>query len=114
MENVPESVQINLQPPGKSAGASPAPGPARRDFVLWSLFNSMFCNILCLGFVALVFSVKVRRRSPPAPLPGSGVPPAALLPRRGSPTPSLCPAVSHPVLLCPSLSLPAPACPRPL
>ncbi|KFQ95871.1 Interferon-induced transmembrane protein 3, partial [Nipponia nippon] len=40
----------------------PEPVPAPRDFVLWSFFNAMFCNPLCLGFVALVFSIKSRDR----------------------------------------------------
>uniref|UniRef100_A0A674JCQ9 Uncharacterized protein n=1 Tax=Terrapene triunguis TaxID=2587831 RepID=A0A674JCQ9_9SAUR len=33
--------------------------PPPRDFVLWSLFNTVFCNVCCLGFLALVFSFKV-------------------------------------------------------
>ncbi|NWW53983.1 IFM3 protein, partial [Pedionomus torquatus] len=38
--------------------------PVRKpqDFVLWSLFNAMYCNPFCLGFIALVFSVKARDR----------------------------------------------------
>ncbi|XP_009999782.1 PREDICTED: interferon-induced transmembrane protein 3 [Chaetura pelagica] len=36
----------------------PVPNP--NDFVLWSFFNAMFCNPFCLGFIALVFSVKAR------------------------------------------------------
>ncbi|XP_020373094.1 dispanin subfamily A member 2b-like [Rhincodon typus] len=30
------------------------------DHVLWSLFNFVLCNFCCLGFLALVFSVKSR------------------------------------------------------
>ncbi|XP_048401154.1 dispanin subfamily A member 2b-like [Stegostoma tigrinum] len=30
------------------------------DHVLWSLFNFLHCNFCCLGFLALVFSVKSR------------------------------------------------------
>ncbi|KAJ1178349.1 hypothetical protein NDU88_003595 [Pleurodeles waltl] len=37
---------------------APPPG----DYVLWSLFNAMLCNFYCLGFAALVFSVKSRDR----------------------------------------------------
>ncbi|XP_019375404.1 PREDICTED: dispanin subfamily A member 2b-like [Gavialis gangeticus] len=33
-----------------------------RDFVLWSFFNTVFCNPCCLGFLALVFSIKARDR----------------------------------------------------
>ncbi|KAF1642991.1 Interferon-induced transmembrane protein 3, partial [Eudyptes chrysocome] len=40
--------------------AQPEPVPNTQDFVLWSFFNSMFCNPFCLGFIALVFSVKAR------------------------------------------------------
>lgn len=31
-----------------------------RDFVAWSFFNSLFFNVCCLGFIAFVFSIKVR------------------------------------------------------
>lgn len=34
--------------------------PPVRDHLIWSLFNTMYMNILCLGLIALVFSVKVR------------------------------------------------------
>ncbi|XP_020373093.1 dispanin subfamily A member 2b-like [Rhincodon typus] len=33
-----------------------------RDHFLWSIFNFAFLNFCCLGFVALVFSVKSRDR----------------------------------------------------
>ncbi|NXP54485.1 IFM3 protein, partial [Heliornis fulica] len=38
----------------------PEPVPNSKDFVLWSFFNAMFCNPFCLGFIALIFSVKAR------------------------------------------------------
>ncbi|NWQ95021.1 IFM3 protein, partial [Burhinus bistriatus] len=38
------------------------PIPIPRDFVLWSFFNTMFCNPFCLGFIALIFSIKSRDR----------------------------------------------------
>ena len=31
----------------------------RRDHIVWSLFNTLFVNICCLGFVAFAYSVKV-------------------------------------------------------
>ncbi|XP_019375538.1 PREDICTED: interferon-induced transmembrane protein 3-like [Gavialis gangeticus] len=31
-----------------------------RDFVLWSFFNTIFCNPCCLGFLVFVFSSKAR------------------------------------------------------
>ncbi|NXX10755.1 IFM3 protein, partial [Podargus strigoides] len=40
----------------------PEPVPNPRDFVLWSFFNTIFCNALCLGFIALTYSVKARDR----------------------------------------------------
>ncbi|XP_067902873.1 dispanin subfamily A member 2b-like [Heterodontus francisci] len=33
-----------------------------RDHLLWSLFNFFYMNFCCLGFVALVYSVKSRDR----------------------------------------------------
>ncbi|XP_069480022.1 dispanin subfamily A member 2b-like isoform X2 [Ambystoma mexicanum] len=33
-----------------------------RDHIIWSIFNAMFMNFCCLGFLALVFSVKARDR----------------------------------------------------
>ncbi|NXX75059.1 IFM5 protein, partial [Urocolius indicus] len=39
----------------------PAPtAPLPRDHLLWSIFNTVYMNFCCLGFVALAFSVKVR------------------------------------------------------
>ncbi|XP_074951433.1 interferon-induced transmembrane protein 3-like [Phalacrocorax aristotelis] len=76
MENFPQTVSINMQPYGKNEAGSPAttfsptitasvqpqPSPNPQDFVLWSFFNAMFCNPFCLGFIALVFSIKARDR----------------------------------------------------
>ncbi|XP_069760318.1 dispanin subfamily A member 2b-like [Narcine bancroftii] len=31
-----------------------------KDYFLWSLFNVAYCNFCCLGFMALIFSVKAR------------------------------------------------------
>ncbi|NXS12243.1 IFM1 protein, partial [Neodrepanis coruscans] len=33
-----------------------------RDHLLWSVFNTLYGNVFCLGFLALVFSVKSRDR----------------------------------------------------
>jgi interferon induced transmembrane protein len=30
------------------------------DHVVWSLFNTLFMNFCCLGFIAYAYSVKVR------------------------------------------------------
>ncbi|XP_036900574.1 interferon-induced transmembrane protein 2-like, partial [Sturnira hondurensis] len=32
------------------------------DHIVWSLFNTLFFNVCCLGFVAFAFSVKSRDR----------------------------------------------------
>ncbi|GCC27083.1 hypothetical protein chiPu_0005504 [Chiloscyllium punctatum] len=36
--------------------------PLTRDYFVWSLFNSFYMNICCIGFLALTFSVKSRDR----------------------------------------------------
>ncbi|XP_053143435.1 dispanin subfamily A member 2b-like [Hemicordylus capensis] len=76
MQPAADSVCLNMQPyDGKAVHGGPAPPyayqPPRaayppieppRDFVLWSLFNFVFLNSCCLGFAALVFSIKSRDR----------------------------------------------------
>uniref|UniRef100_A0A8D0GTK3 Uncharacterized protein n=1 Tax=Sphenodon punctatus TaxID=8508 RepID=A0A8D0GTK3_SPHPU len=76
MDCNPQLVSINMQPydakqqgrsdpPYSCPELSPSLGfPVKqpRDFVLWSLFNTIFCDCCCLGFLALVFSVKARDR----------------------------------------------------
>ncbi|NWW97798.1 IFM5 protein, partial [Caloenas nicobarica] len=42
--------------------ADPVPPPPR-DHLVWSIFNTIYMNFCCLGFVALAFSVKVQRRA---------------------------------------------------
>ncbi|XP_072721812.1 interferon-induced transmembrane protein 5 [Ciconia boyciana] len=41
-----------------AGGTSPPP----RDHLVWSIFNTIYMNFCCLGFVALAFSVKARDR----------------------------------------------------
>ncbi|NXW58243.1 IFM5 protein, partial [Eurystomus gularis] len=36
--------------------------PPPRDHLIWSIFNTIYMNFCCLGFVALAFSVKARDR----------------------------------------------------
>ncbi|XP_029437919.1 dispanin subfamily A member 2b-like [Rhinatrema bivittatum] len=51
---------MNYQRLPEEGGPRP---PPPRDFVLWSLFNTIFLNYFCcLGYLALVFSVKARDR----------------------------------------------------
>ncbi|NXG44673.1 IFM5 protein, partial [Psilopogon haemacephalus] len=70
MENCPKPVSISMQPYDRNVAGSPAttfvqpqPVPNPRDFVLWSFFNTIFCNPFCLGFTALICSIKVRGKS---------------------------------------------------
>ncbi|XP_040985000.1 interferon-induced transmembrane protein 2-like isoform X2 [Aquila chrysaetos chrysaetos] len=105
MENFPQSVSINMQPYGRNRAGSPAtafgptitsfvqpePVPNPQDFVLWSFFNTLFGNFFCLGFVALIFSIKGRPSSFGAlgkGDPGNAVGPALLPRARASPEPS--------------------------
>ncbi|CAD7687183.1 unnamed protein product [Nyctereutes procyonoides] len=41
------------------------------DHVVWSLFNTIFLNWFCLGFVAFVYSVKARDRKMVGDLTGA-------------------------------------------
>lgn len=45
----------DLSPTVVTVGASAPP----RDHLIWSIFNTIYMNFCCLGFVALAFSVKV-------------------------------------------------------
>ncbi|CAN2391622.1 Interferon-induced transmembrane protein, partial [Pristimantis euphronides] len=36
--------------------------PPVRDHIIWSLFNTMYFNFCCLGFLAFIFSIKSRDR----------------------------------------------------
>lgn len=45
-----------------SSTADPVPPPPR-DHLVWSIFNTIYMNFCCLGFVALAFSVKVQAPS---------------------------------------------------
>uniref|UniRef100_A0A7M4EQH3 Interferon induced transmembrane protein 3 n=1 Tax=Crocodylus porosus TaxID=8502 RepID=A0A7M4EQH3_CROPO len=65
MEGSPCAVSIALVPYSPEWGKPTAPdsspwAPLPRDFVLWSFFNTVFCNPCCLGFLALAFSIKAR------------------------------------------------------
>ena len=49
--------------PAPSHKREPCPttlvAPPPRDHLVWSIFNTIYMNFCCLGFVALAFSVKV-------------------------------------------------------
>ncbi|XP_064019583.1 interferon-induced transmembrane protein 10-like [Pogoniulus pusillus] len=73
MEKFPKPVSITMQPydrnvagsaattfgPTTNASVHPRPASSPRDFVLWSFFNTIFCNPFCLGFIALICSIKM-------------------------------------------------------
>ncbi|XP_078077411.1 dispanin subfamily A member 2b-like [Mustelus asterias] len=42
-----------------------------RDHLLWSIFNFVYMNFCCLGFVALIYSVKARDRKVVGDVDGS-------------------------------------------
>ncbi|XP_069660531.1 dispanin subfamily A member 2b-like [Haliaeetus albicilla] len=54
MEGLPRSTVVSVEP------APPPPPP--RDHLAWSLCTTLYANVCCLGFMALVFSVKSRDR----------------------------------------------------
>ncbi|XP_074697821.1 interferon-induced transmembrane protein 5-like [Strix aluco] len=53
-----EDYPSHKREPSPAARASPPP----RDHLVWSLFNTIYMNFCCLGFVALAFSIKARDR----------------------------------------------------
>ncbi|KAF1582085.1 UNVERIFIED_CONTAM: Interferon-induced transmembrane protein 1, partial [Eudyptes pachyrhynchus] len=55
MEGLPRSTVVSVEP-------SPPPPPPPRDHLAWSFCTTLYANICCLGFMALVFSVKSRDR----------------------------------------------------
>ncbi|NWW97761.1 IFM2 protein, partial [Caloenas nicobarica] len=52
-EGLPPSIAVSVEPP---------PPPPPRDHLAWSLCTTIYGNVCCLGFLALVFSVKARDR----------------------------------------------------
>lgn len=54
-----------LPAPSRKREPAPADLSSRlpRDHLLWSIFNTIYMNLCCLGFAALAFSVKVRELS---------------------------------------------------
>ncbi|XP_009068121.1 PREDICTED: interferon-induced transmembrane protein 5, partial [Acanthisitta chloris] len=44
------------EPPAKRR--TPPTAPLPRDHLIWAIFNTLYMNFCCLGFVALAFAVK--------------------------------------------------------
>ncbi|XP_055670526.1 LOW QUALITY PROTEIN: interferon-induced transmembrane protein 5 [Falco peregrinus] len=61
-----------LPMPSHKREPSPTTSPLPRDHLIWSIFNTIYMNFCCLGFVALAFSVKVRAPSAGRPESGRG------------------------------------------
>eukprot|EP00079_Xenopus_tropicalis_P024689 XP_012817612.1 PREDICTED: dispanin subfamily A member 2b-like [Xenopus tropicalis] len=77
MEPPPSYVNQGFYPPrGGMTGFANAPAPqvhttlvniipgelSIRDHLPWSIFNTFYINFCCLGFIAVIFSVKSRDR----------------------------------------------------
>ncbi|XP_068117721.1 dispanin subfamily A member 2b-like [Hyperolius riggenbachi] len=63
----PHRVEVQVQNvysyPATSAVVTIAEDTSQvKDYVLWSIFSAIYLNICCLGFAALVHSVKARDR----------------------------------------------------
>ncbi|XP_030340931.1 dispanin subfamily A member 2b-like [Strigops habroptila] len=58
------SVALDMQglPPGAMVPLDSRPEPPPRDHLAWSLCTTLYANFCCLGFMALVYSVKSRDR----------------------------------------------------
>ncbi|XP_074086770.1 dispanin subfamily A member 2b-like [Macrotis lagotis] len=60
------SEEQNMRTPGQGPASTiisvPSYEDPPKDFFAWSVFNTLYMNFCCLGFMALVFSVKARDR----------------------------------------------------
>ncbi|XP_030416619.1 interferon-induced transmembrane protein 1-like [Gopherus evgoodei] len=65
-EHLKEEHEIGVVSPGSTVNAtviSMRPyEPQPRDHIIWSIFSTLYVNFCCLGFMALVFSIKARDR----------------------------------------------------
>ncbi|KAK2520503.1 dispanin subfamily A member 2b [Columba livia] len=59
-EPLPEAGEAEGLPPSVAVPVEPPPPP--RDHLAWSFCTTLYGNVCCLGFLALVFSVKSRDR----------------------------------------------------
>ncbi|NWV82185.1 IFM1 protein, partial [Dasyornis broadbenti] len=60
-EALPAGVNMEDLPRSTTVMVEETPKPPR-DHLVWSLFTTLYCNVCCLGLLALVFSVKSRDR----------------------------------------------------
>ncbi|XP_025937834.1 dispanin subfamily A member 2b-like [Apteryx rowi] len=61
-EVLKEGHDMEVLPRGAVAVPLPPAEPPPRDHLAWSLCSSLYANFCCLGFLALVFSIKSRDR----------------------------------------------------
>ncbi|XP_072721816.1 dispanin subfamily A member 2b-like [Ciconia boyciana] len=61
-EPLAEGPEAEAPPPSTVVSVEPPPPPPPRDHLAWSLCTTLYANVCCLGFLALVFSVKSRDR----------------------------------------------------
>ncbi|KAK4822354.1 hypothetical protein QYF61_013545 [Mycteria americana] len=59
-EPLAEGPEAEAPLPSTVVSVEPLPPPPPRDHLAWSLCTALYANVCCLGFLALVFSVKVR------------------------------------------------------
>ncbi|XP_032646169.1 dispanin subfamily A member 2b-like [Chelonoidis abingdonii] len=65
-EHLKEEHEIGMVPPGGTISSTVIGmhlyEPPPRDHIIWSIFSFLYVNFCCLGFMALVFSIKARDR----------------------------------------------------
>ncbi|NXH17294.1 IFM2 protein, partial [Bucco capensis] len=61
-EPLQEGLSMEGLPPSTVVMVEPSRALPPRDHLLWSLCTMLYGNVCCLGFMALVFSVKSRDR----------------------------------------------------
>ncbi|XP_033909254.1 interferon-induced transmembrane protein 5-like [Acipenser ruthenus] len=54
------SNSIPLNPPSSTVINVKSTPPPPKDHLLWSICNTLYMNFCCLGFLALIYSVKTR------------------------------------------------------
>ncbi|KAM6074863.1 dispanin subfamily A member 2b-like [Chlamydotis macqueenii] len=59
---LPEALDMEGLSRSSALPPEPPPPPPPRDHLAWSFCTALYANVCCLGFLALVFSVKSRDR----------------------------------------------------
>ncbi|XP_065539420.1 dispanin subfamily A member 2b-like [Lathamus discolor] len=61
-EPLSEALDMQGLPRSAVVPVESAPEPPPRDHLVWSICTMLYANVCCLGFMALVYSVKSRDR----------------------------------------------------